>query len=101
MRGQSDLGRFIKEERERQGRGLRELCRDVEGKSACGGRFSPSYLSQIETGLQDPSKTSADFLWAVGCALGIDPCLLFVVSRRHIDRRFLEREERSKLFPRG
>lgn len=98
----SELGDFIRTERERQGLGVRELCRLVEQRKARAGKeISSAYLSQVETGWAPAEKVSLDFLWAVGVGLEVDPLHLFVLARPNIDQRYLDPKERAKLFRAG
>lgn len=96
------LGDFIRKEREARGIGSRELCEltaSLRGRSGRG--ISSGYLSQVETGYADMEKVSMDVLWAIGVALEIDPLKLFVLSRPHIDQRYLASGERRRLFREG
>ena len=59
---------------------------------------SLGYWSQMETDFRGYSaKVSGERLWSVGIALGIDPLLLYVVSRG-VDARYLNAESRERLF---
>jgi len=93
------LGEFLKKERERQGLGIRELCRMTQKSTTAGKSVSPSYYSQVENGQSiNIDKISMDFLWAVGAVLNIDPLKLFVLCRPVIPERLLDGEARDRLF---
>lgn len=96
---ENPLGAFLREERERQGIGIRELCRMTERNTSSGKAVSPSYYSQVETGTGIRSeKISMDFLWAVGVVLGVDPLKLFVLCRPQIPQRLVDAGARDRIF---
>lgn len=80
--------------------GLGLTLRQVEARS---NSVSPwgictGYLSQLETNDQGLSeRVQAEKLWALGLVLGVDPLLLYVLSRK-IDARYLSSRSRDRLF---
>lgn len=74
--------------------------RDVETKvtSLSPWGISSGYLSQLETDDDKLSeRISAEKLWALGRMYGVDPLLMYVMSR-NIDPRYLSAKSRDRLF---
>jgi len=88
-----DVGQFLRARRAELGLSMREAADLAEPW-----HVSLGYWSQIETDFREcGTKISGEKLWGMGVALGIDPALLYVLSRR-MDARYLKAESRDRLF---
>lgn len=87
---------FIKNRRLALGLTLKDV--EFKATSASPWNISPAYLSQLETNDDKLSeRISMEKLWTLGVIYGVDPILLYVMSR-HIDPRFLSGKSRDNLF---
>lgn len=80
--------------------GLNLTLREVEDRSRLVSPWSicPAYLSQLETDDDHLSeRVQAEKLWTLGSVLGVDPLLLYVLSRK-VDPRYLSGASRDRLF---
>lgn len=90
-----EIGPFLRKRRHEMGLSIRESCSRAE---KAGYPISMGFWSQFETNFRgQSSKISGDKLWSIGCALDVDPLLLYVLSR-NIDPRFLNIGPRQRLF---
>lgn len=87
------FGDFLRARRADLGLSIREA-----SERATPWDVSLGYWSQMETDFRHcSSKISGEKLWSIGTALGIDPLLLYVLSRG-IDARYLNAISRERLF---
>lgn len=97
--GEHPLCKFLKDRREELEIGIRDLSRRIEKESLAIKKVSNSYISQVETNFRGFANiVNFDVLWSLGIALKVDPMILYILSRCHIDRKYLNPKARMKLF---
>lgn len=78
--------------------GVREMADKLSKNPVATYGLSPGFLSQIENNFRGlAAVVSGEKLWALGVMLGIDPLLLYVVSRG-LDQSLLVGSKRRTLF---
>ena len=60
--------------------------------------FSAAYYCQVEKGTKDFERITFDLIWATGIILGFDPVNFYIRTRVIIDNKYLNENERKKLF---
>ena len=90
---------FLREQREKIGLGVRDIVRKIDKHPLAYVKVSAPFLYQLETNFRDQAdKVGMDILWSLGVVLRVDPMKLFLISRRQIDRKFIDPEVRDSFF---
>ena len=60
--------------------------------------FSAAYYCQVEKGTKKLEKITFDLIWAAGVILGFDPVNVYIQSRKEINSKYLDEQEKKILF---